>query len=134
MTVASLICQHRRVASKNYRDLRVWHAAVDLVVEVYRLTSQLPRREVFGLTAQLRRAAVSVASNIAEGQARHGSGDFIRFLVIARGSLAELDTQIVIAERLGYVEVDDAADAHTDIEAIARMLRRLEQFLRRARR
>jgi four helix bundle protein len=122
------------MSSKSYRDLRVWHAAVDLVVEVCRLTAQLPRREVFGLTAQIWRAAVSVASNIAEGQARHGSRDFMRFLVIARGSLAELDTAILIAERLGYLDAVCTIDAHTNIEGIARMLRRLEQFLHHERR
>ena len=119
--------------STDHRDLRVWNAAVDLVVHVYRITFRWPRSEMFGLTAQMRRAAISVASNIAEGQARSSKGDFIRFLAIVRGSLAELDTQVVLAGRLGYLGEHEGNDLHAEIEAIARMLRRLEQFLRTTR-
>jgi four helix bundle protein len=89
---------------------------------------------MFGLTAQMRRAAVSVASNIAEGPARSSTGDFIRFLAIARGSLAELDTQLALANRLGYLGARDTSRLQAEIEMIARMLRRLEQFLRSIRR
>ncbi|HYE24591.1 MAG TPA: four helix bundle protein [Clostridia bacterium] len=86
-----------------YRELRVWQQAVDLALHVYRVTEQFPHAEQFGLTSQLRRAAVSISSNIAEGKGRHTDRDFCGFLFRARGSLLELETQILIASRLGYL-------------------------------
>jgi four helix bundle protein len=88
---------------KNYKDLIVWQKAIELVIEIYDATSRFPREEIYGLTSQLRRAAVSVPSNIAEGQGRATKGEFIQFLCHARGSLCESDTQIPIARRLGYL-------------------------------
>ncbi|MFY7853623.1 MAG: four helix bundle protein, partial [Brevundimonas sp.] len=87
-----------------YRDLDVWKLAVDWVEAVYRATSNWPSEERFGLTSQLRRAAVSVASNIAEGAARRSTGEFLQFIGMARGSLAEAETQLLIASRLGYLD------------------------------
>nr|WP_263405594.1 four helix bundle protein [Wenzhouxiangella sp. AB-CW3] len=81
-----------------------WKVAVDLVESIYRLTMRFPEQERFGLTAQIRRAAVSVPSNIAEGAGRIGDREFVRFLGIARGSLSELETQLHIAKRLGYID------------------------------
>ncbi len=94
---------------KSYRDLVVWNKAMELVMEVYRLTSVFPKEEFFGLTNQLRRSAVSIPSNIAEGQGRLSKGEFRVFLGNARGSLSELETQILIARRLDYLKEPDAA-------------------------
>src|SRR5262249_3045343 len=88
---------------RHYKDLLVWQKAIELVTQVYIVTRSFPREELYGLTSQIRRAAVSVPSNIAEGQARLSPGEFRQFLGIARGSLAELDTQLIIAEKLGYI-------------------------------
>ena len=86
---------------KSYRDLVVWQKAMDLVTAIYRITAGFPRDEIYGLTSQLRRAAVSIPSDIAEG--RFGSAEFRRFLWLANGSLMELETQLLIAERLKYI-------------------------------
>lgn len=96
-----------RRAIKTYRDLEVWIAAIDLVEGVYRASAKWPSEERFGLTSQIRRASVSIPSNIAEGYGRGSDKELLRFLSIARGSLRELETQLVIAHRLGYL--DDAA-------------------------
>ncbi|MGI5869233.1 MAG: four helix bundle protein, partial [Kiritimatiellia bacterium] len=85
---------------KSYRDLIVWQKAVDLCIEVYRLASKFPKTEQFVLSDQIRRAAISVPSNIAEGHARHSRKDFARFLMIAQGSIAELETQLYLAVRM----------------------------------
>lgn len=89
---------------RSYKDLIVWQKAMDLVELVYHLTKLFPKDEQYGLSNQLRRAAVSIPSNIAEGQARNSTAEFRNFLSIARGSLAELETQLLIAERLNYIE------------------------------
>jgi four helix bundle protein len=89
------------VAAQNYKDLIAWQKAMDLVVEVYQATGAFPPDERFGLTNQVRRAAVSVPSNIAEGQGRGPTRDFVRFLCVARGSLQEVETQLILAARLG---------------------------------
>lgn len=86
-----------------YRELKVWQLGVDLALEVYRVTADFPKSEVYGLTSQLRRAAVSIPSNIAEGHARKTQREMQRFANIAKGSLAELETQLIIAGELGYV-------------------------------
>ena len=88
---------------KSYRDLIAWQKAFTLGTSLYAATKKFPREEMFGLTSQMRRAAVSVASNIAEGYGRQSTADYIRFLRIARGSLFELETQISFAEKFGYI-------------------------------
>ncbi len=88
---------------KSYRDLEVWSLSMDLVEDVYRETGKFPDEERFGLSSQMRRAAVSIPSNIAEGSGRKNAKEFIQFLYIAKGSLAELETQIEIAHRLNYM-------------------------------
>jgi len=93
-----------------YRDLIAWKKAIELVTEIYRVTAEFPKSELYGLTSQLRRAAVSVPSNIAEGRAHYSNADFRRFLRHARGSLAEVETQVLIARNLSYVP-DEAAEA-----------------------
>ncbi|MGA8342354.1 MAG: four helix bundle protein, partial [Candidatus Sulfotelmatobacter sp.] len=92
--------------ARSYRELLVWQKAKTLSVEIYRTTEQFPRAETYGLTSQLRRAAVSVPSNIAEGQGRLTRGEFLHFLGQARGSLLELDTQLAIALDLNYLKPD----------------------------
>jgi four helix bundle protein len=87
---------------KNYQDLIVWQKAMDLVVEIYSLSRTFPREELYGLTSQVRKAGVSIPSNIAEGQGRRTTPDFLRHLSIAYGSLREVETQVLIARRLRY--------------------------------
>ncbi len=94
--------------TRYYMDLIGWQKAMDLVTEIYRLTKKLPKEEMFGLTSQLRRAAVSIPSNIAEGQGRLSKGEFRVFLGNARGSLSELETQIMIAKNLEYIDAPEA--------------------------
>ena len=88
---------------KHYQELIAWQQAMDLVEEVYKVSRSFPREEIYGLTSQLRRAAVSIPSNIAEGQGRRTTADFLRHLSIAYGSLLEPETQLLIASRLSYL-------------------------------
>jgi four helix bundle protein len=87
---------------KGHKDLEVWKKGIDFVESIYKVTAQFPKEEIYGLTSQMRRAAVSIPSNIAEGAARNGKKEFVQFLYIALGSLSELETQIIIAKRLAY--------------------------------
>ena len=89
---------------KSHHDLDVWKNSIDLVEDIYKLSSKFPKEEVYGLTSQIRRAAVSVPSNIAEGAARQSNKEFIQFLYIALGSLSEVETQVCIALKLGFIE------------------------------
>lgn len=107
---------------RNYRDLLVWQKAMHLVEEVYQLTSRFPPDERFGLVAQLRRAAVSIPSNIAEGQARKSTREFVQFISLAEGSLAEVDTQLLLSERLGLCVDRDVQTLFSVIEEIRKML------------
>src|SRR4051795_4105804 len=92
----------------NYRDLRVWQAGMDLAESVYRLTQPYPQREVYGLASQMRRAAVPIPSNIAEGHTKESTKDYLRHISIAQGSLSELQTQIELSGRLLYLTPDNA--------------------------
>ncbi len=112
--------KNRKISS--YRDLIVWQKSVDLVTDIYAATSTFPRHEVFGLTSQLRRSAVSVPSNVAEGQGRATKGEFIQFLSHARGSLFELETQVWIAKKLGYLSPDSSLALEKHAEEVARIL------------
>ena len=114
---------------QSYRDLRVWNVAVDLTVEVYRITESFPRSEQFGLTAQLRRAVVSVASNIAEGHARNTRGEYRNSLSNARGSAVEVEVQLFLAERLGFAQSHALIKARDHCDAISRMITRLKRAL-----
>lgn len=115
---------------KSYQDLQVWQKAMDLVGKVYRVTERLPREEAYGLTAQVRRSAISVPSNIAEGHARSATGDYLRHLSIAQGSLAELETQLILTERLGYLEAPEIRAMLDSSSEIGRMLNGLRRSLR----
>jgi four helix bundle protein len=90
--------------AQHFKDLIVWQKAMDLVTEIYRVTESFPKREVYSLTDQIRRAAVSVPSDIAEGQAHFSKAEFLHYLRHSSGSLAELKTQILLAERLHYTD------------------------------
>lgn len=113
---------------KNYEDLKVWQKAMGFVEVVYRATSQFPEDERFGLTSQLRRAAVSIPSNIAEGAGRSSDKEFIRFLYIARGSVSEVKTQLLIATRLGFI-TDESGELLNQLDEISRMLNGLRNNL-----
>ena len=101
---------------KTHKDLNVWKNSIDLVISVYRLSRKFPKEELFCLTQQLRRAVISVPSNISEGAARNQTREFIRFLRISAGSLAEVETQIVIAEKLQYLKESESVElvGHTN--------------------
>jgi len=94
----------------SFRELIVWQKAMDLVETIYRATDPYPTREMFGLTRQIRKAAVSVPSNIAEGQGRHSTQEFLRFLALGRASLQEMQTQRLLCERLGYLSLVTRTD------------------------
>jgi four helix bundle protein len=114
---------------KSYRELRVWQQSVDLCVKVYKETSVFPKEELYGLTSQIRRAAVSIPSNIAEGQARNTTGEFSQFLGISKGSLAEIDTQLEIARRLNFLSNESFQSFENEIETIGKMLNALQNAL-----
>jgi len=116
--------------ARRYRDLLVWQKGIALVKEVYTLTREFPDEERFGLISQMRRAAVSIPSNIAEGQARHTTREFIQFISHAEGSLAELDTQMVVSTDLGFCGGAMTGCA-ASILRLAEELRRMLNSLRR---
>uniref|UniRef100_UPI00286E62D0 four helix bundle protein n=1 Tax=Chamaesiphon sp. VAR_69_metabat_338 TaxID=2964704 RepID=UPI00286E62D0 len=91
----------------SFRDLRVWQLGMDLTERVYRITDSFPKSEIYGLTSQIRRAAVSIPSNLAEGHGRNSTKEFLQFIAIAFGSICELETQILLSHRLKYIETDD---------------------------
>jgi len=102
--------------------LIVWQKAVELVTDIYRATSSFPASELYGLVSQLRRSAVSIPSNVAEGQGRATKGEFLQFLGHARGSLCELETQIIIAGKLGYISTETEGRLSSEITEVARIL------------
>ena len=116
---------------KDYKDLQVWQKAMELARKVYKLTSHFPIEEVYGLTSQIRRSAVSIPSNIAEGSPRSGTKEFLQFLSIARGSAAELETQLILASQLGYsTEKDDILSVLTSVrQMINALIRSLKEKL-----
>jgi four helix bundle protein len=115
---------------RTYRDLKVWQKTFDLCLTVCRVTASFPAEERFGLTAQIRRAAVSVPSNIAEGYARETTRDYIRHLWIARGSLAEVETQLMLSRELGMADRPSVEAVLTDVAEVERMLSALIRSLK----
>ncbi|CAN5577273.1 four helix bundle protein [soil metagenome] len=115
------------ITESAYRKLRIWQSGFQLTIHVYRITREFPRDELYGLTSQMRRAAVSIPSNIAEGSSRRSTADFLRFLTISAGSINELDTQVEIASALGYLQ--NAEDLRRECNHLARMLARFMQKL-----
>jgi four helix bundle protein len=118
---------------QSYRDLRVWQAGMDLVENVYRMTKAFPRQELYGLTSPMQRASVSIPSNIAEGHTREHTGEYLQHLSIAQSSLAELETQLEIAIRLGYVGSDEMQATTKQASALGRQLYALRNSLTRSR-
>lgn len=116
---------------RDFTDLRVWQQAMELAEEIYRLTWTFPRQEQYGLSSQLQRSVVSVPSNIAEGHTRNQSGEYLRFLAIARGSLAEVKTQIMLAGRLGYVQDERAQQLLQRIDELLKQLTSLRTAIAR---
>ncbi|HUK86214.1 MAG TPA: four helix bundle protein [Terriglobales bacterium] len=110
---------------QSYRDLVAWKKAIDLAKTIYRATEQFPRSETYGLTAQLRRAAVSIPSNIAEGQGRQSTGELVQFLGTARGSLFEVETQIVLACDFGFLSEEASEQILAQSTEVARVLQGL---------
>jgi len=115
---------------KSYNDLITWQKGIELVKEVYKAAQSFPKEEIYGLTSQIRRSAVSIPSNIAEGHARNTTGEFIQFLGIAKGSLAELDTQIIIAAELGFISEQQKNLLREKITEINRLTNGLIKSLR----
>jgi four helix bundle protein len=113
---------NNKVAARNYRELIVWQEGIKLAKAVYKLTEKFPRQETYALADQIRRAVVSVPSNIAEGQARKAPGDFRRFLHISLGSLAEVDTQLILAQEFGYLSKEDVDFMDEQIQSLRKKL------------
>jgi four helix bundle protein len=109
-------------ATTSYKDLIVWQKSIDLVAKLYELTIKFPREEMYGITSQMRRSAVSIPSNIAEGRTRGTKKDYLQFLRIAYGSGAELETQIIICKRLPGTEKFDYSEIDTLLDEVMRML------------
>jgi four helix bundle protein len=114
-----------------YQELKVWQIGMQVSVDVYRLTEAFPKSEIYGLTSQIRRASVSIPSNIAEGHERDTTKDYLRFLSMARGSLAELETQLLIANRLSYVDLPQIQGLLNALDGLSRMVKNLQRSLRR---
>ena len=115
----------------SYRDLRVWQDALALAEACYGITSQFPREEMFGQTSQIRRAATSVAANIAEGHGREGAASFVSFLRIAQGSLKELETHLILSQRVGLTPAEAVAPLLDRCEILGKRLRALIRSLQR---
>lgn len=114
----------------SHKDLEVWKKSVSLVTEVYQATSLFPKEEIYAITSQIRRSAVSIPSNIAEGAARQTNKEFIRFLFIASGSCAELDTQMLIAHQLQYLDEDTYKELCPKVEEVGKMINGLIKYRR----
>lgn len=113
---------------RKHHELKAWQDAMELVKEIYRVTRDFPKEEIYGLVSQMRRAAVSIPSNIGEGAARGGDREFIQFLIIARGSLSELETQLLISNDLGYMQ--DVPDIQERIDRLFALIGGLLRSLR----
>ncbi len=111
--------------SRSYRDLEVWKLSIDFVKEMYVVTNGFPPAEIYGLTNQMRRAAVSIPSNIAEGQGRNSSKEFRQFLAISLGSTAELETQLIISNNIGYIEGGELNNLLEKLDRIRKMIKGL---------
>jgi four helix bundle protein len=116
--------------AKPHHQLAVWQRSINLVKGIYQLTEEFPESEKFGLISQMRRAAVSIPSNIAEGAARNSRKEFINFLHIAQGSIAELETQILISQELGFVKVDSVNSLLQEMDEISKMIIGLQRSLK----
>lgn len=114
----------------NYKDLKVWQLSIDIAEQVYYLTQGFPKQEIYGLTSQLQRAAVSIPSNLAEGHTRDSTKEFLHFISIALDSLAELETQLILAQRFKYLNTNDLTTMFVKTEAAGKVLRGLQRTLK----
>jgi len=114
---------------QSYKDLFVWQKGIELVSEIYKITEKFPKHEIYALTSQMRRAAVSIPANLAEGYARKHRSEYIQFVRIAFGSGAELETHVYIAQNLGYVSKQETARAEALLDEVMRMLNKLSSSL-----
>jgi four helix bundle protein len=121
------------VSIQSYRELGVWQKAMTLAEECYRLTRSFPKDELFGMTSQIRRAAASIPANIAEGQGRQSTKEFLNFLSISRGSLKELETHLILSQRVGLLPQDQLDPLLTLTDEISRMLSGLRKSLEQRR-
>lgn len=116
---------------KSHKDLEVWRTSIDLARDIYELTREYPKEEQYGIVTQMRRAAVSFASNIAEGAARQGNKEFLQFLYIALGSASELDTQIEISRKIGFSDGHRLDEVQKHLETISKMIQGLIHSVKR---
>ena len=117
--------------SMNHKELKVWRKSIELVIEIYKLVKMLPKEETYALSDQMRRAAVSIPSNISEGNGRESDREFLRFLLIAQGSNAEIETQLIICEELGYISNERLQIAFQLNDEVAKMLKMFIMKIRR---
>jgi len=115
---------------KTHKDLDVWNKAMDFVIFLYKKTKDFPKDELYSLTNQMRRAAVSIPSNIAEGASRQSTKEYIQFLYIARGSASELETQLILSKELTYITEEDFTILNQNLVDIAKMLTGLINYLK----
>lgn len=115
---------------QTHKDLKVWQQSISFVKLLYQTTATFPKEELFGLSSQMRRAAVSIPSNIAEGYGRHSQRELLRFLTIAVGSTSELETQLIICQQLGYLSAEDYQLLQCSLSSIAKMLNALKRSIR----
>lgn len=113
----------------NFKELKIWNRAMDMVVDVYKTTEKFPSEEKYGITSQIRRSAVSVPSNVAEGAGKNSDKDFVRFLSIAQGSSYELQTQLILSQRLGFIKKENCDAIVNDISEIQKMNYRFQESL-----
>ena len=118
------------LVNKPHKKLEAWKKAISLTIKIYKLTEKLPETEKFGLLSQMRRAVVSIASNIAEGAAKNTKKEFIQFLFNAQGSLSELDTQIIICKELGYISKADCGLIDKELVSESKLIAGLIKYLR----
>lgn len=118
-----------KMVIKDFKDLVVWQKAMELVAEVYLIAKKLPKEELFALSDQIRRSAISIPSNIAEGQGRNSTKEFIQFLAISKGSKAELETQLLLCVKVDYLNNKDIETEISLIQEVGKMLNGLQKFL-----
>jgi four helix bundle protein len=116
--------------AQSFRELRVWNQSIELTMLIYAISAEFPKHELYGLSSQMRRAAVSVAGNLAEGSARGTRKDFRQFVRVSRGSNCELQTQLLIAKRLGYSKTESITGAEKLSHEVGQMLSGLDNYLR----
>ena len=116
--------------SRSFRDLDVWKLSIEFVKNIYKITNKFPNSEIYGLTSQLRRSAISIPSNIAEGQGRNSTKEFRQFLAVSLGSQAEVETQLIIAKEISYLVDEELSQFVIDLDIIRKMIKSLSAYLK----